>query len=222
MNKMITQAYRVGQTALRVAGYVGQGMKWTENIVNKTTGGVMRFGGYFSSLGSDVLLFRDGGFSTVGWTALAVPLKTVGWGIKGSALFTRGVVKGAFRTAEFVGRQASATASFVGFVWRQACATAEMLIDAQPVAEAGDKLAMKADILDKESAVARAGREQAVQQAEKEGTPLTATQVMALRKVEDQKRFEAYKRMALNARRKIEDQKRFETYERMVLGARSR
>ena len=81
MNKMITQAYRVGQTARRVAGYVGQGMKWTENIVDKTTGGVMRFGGYFSSLGSDVLLFRDGGFSTVGWTALAVPLKTVGWGI---------------------------------------------------------------------------------------------------------------------------------------------
>ena len=190
MNKMITQAYRVGQTARRVAGYVGQGMKWTENIVDKTTGGVMRFGGYFSSLGSDVLLFRDGGFSTVGWTALAVPLKTVGWGIKGSALFTRGVVKGAFRTAEFVGRQASATASFVG----------KMLIDAQPVAESVDKLAMKADILDKESAAARAGREQAVQKAEKEGRPLTATQVMALRKVEDQKRFETYKRMALGAR----------------------
>ena len=191
-NTAIKIANFVGANTWRLASAVGQGLKWTEGKVDQITAGIARCGDYFNDLGSDCLRFRDKGVSSIGWLSVAIPLKTVGWGIKVPALFSRGVFKGSFRTAEFVGRQTGRVAHFVG----------KTLIEPEENSVTGpkDKLAEKAALLDKESAAAREARELAVRKAEEAGKPLTAKQVIALRKVEEQKRFEAYKREYLNGR----------------------
>lgn len=54
-------------------------------------------------------------------------------------------------------------------------------------------LELKEEFINEYSKEARENRERAVAQAEKENRPLSADEVMKLRKIEDQKRLEALK-----------------------------
>ena len=194
-NTMLKVSRKIGQGAEKIARQVGKGLDKVDKTIEAGTNGIIRAGKFLREVGDDIIKCRSD------YTIIAIPsiiagglCKGTGYAVQGTGWVAQKSYKAGLKVAEITGRGARKVATTVGKIL-------ESNNKPQPTGGLKDKLAEKSARLDRASEFERAKREAFVARAEERGKPLTADEVMALRKPEEEKRRDEYRKI-LNERYK--------------------
>ena len=172
---------------LTMAHQVEKGLNWMDKKIEAGTNGIIRAGKFLREVADGIIKCRSD------YTIIAIPsimagvfYKGVGYAIQGMGWMAQKSYKAGLKACELTGRGFRKVATAIGRISAGGPKS-------KSTGGFKDKLAEKSEKLDRASERERAKRERLVQRALKANNPLSASEVMALRRREEEKRRDVCK-----------------------------